>query len=497
MTSQVNPPGPSFSGRSGALDTARETLSKPVVLALFIVCATQPYGLALGPLLIGPYRLILALVGPVLLIQWLSGRYGRMQIPDFLILGYATWILVALAANGQFNRVVEWGGSQFIDTFFAYLLGRASIRTKQDFYFFARVLLWVLLFLMPFAVLESAAGIVILIRLAEAIPLVEAFGIVTLEYPPRLGLLRAQTGSVHPILYGVLCSMGFSFGLLGLAHAPGKPGFGKRLIMTSGSYVGTFFSLSSGAFAAVGVQGILMLWNWALSKWKARWKVLGWGFVVAYIIVDFVAARPPALVFGRLISFSGSTAWNRYMIWQFGSAEVMRNPIFGMGIFSDWARAPWMPASIDNQWLQQAMRFGLVGIGLLMGAYIYILYRLIRIDFSNNPEMDAIRKAFVFTLIALLISYGTVAAWHIQWSLLLFLLGATVWIFSSPPEAHGAEPGEQDGAGQDGARQDGARQDGDGRRRSTQHTRGDDGPKYSRFPTKKREETPKSRPKRR
>lgn len=474
MTSQVNPPGPSFSGQSGALGLARETLSKPVVLALFVACATQPYGLAIGPLLIGPYRLILALVGPVLMIQWLSGRYGSMKIPDFLILGYATWILVALAANGQFNRMVEWGGSQFIDTFFAYLLGRASIRTKQDFYFFARVLLWVLLFLMPFAVLESAAGIVILIRLAEAIPLVEAFGIVTLEYPPRLGLLRAQTGAVHPILYGVLCSMGFSFGLLGLAHAPGKPGFGKRLMMTSGSYIGTFFSLSSGAFAAAGVQGALMLWNWLLRKWKARWKVLGWGFVVVYIIVDFVAARPPALVFGRLISFSGSTAWNRYMIWQFGSSEVMRNPIFGMGIFSEWQRAPWMPASIDNQWLQQAMRFGLVGIGLLMGAYIYILYRLIRIDFSNNPEMDAIRKAFVFTLIGLLISYGTVAAWHIQWSLLLFLLGATVWIFSAPPEAHGAGPDEQAGAE-------------DGRRRGTQQTRRGDGPKYSRFPTKKRD----------
>ncbi|MEJ6391595.1 O-antigen ligase family protein [Gymnodinialimonas ulvae] len=477
MTSQVNPPGPSLPGRSGALNIARETLSKPVVLALFIACATQPYGLALGPLLIGPYRLVLLLIGPILMIQWLSGRYGRLLPPDFLVLGYATWVLVALAANGQMGRVVEWGGSQFIDTFFAYLLGRAAIRTKQDFYFFTRVFLWVLLFLLPFAILESAMGVVILIRLAEAIPLVEAFGIVTLEYPPRLGLLRAQTGAVHPILYGVMCAMGFSFGLLGLAHSPGKPGLFKRFAMTSGSYVGTFFSLSSGAFAAVGVQGLLMLWNWLLRKWKARWKVLGWGFVVAYIIVDFVAARPPALVFGRMISFSGSTAWNRYMIWQFGSAEVMRNPIFGMGIFSDWQRAPWMPSSIDNQWLQVAMRFGLVGIGLLMGAYIYILYKLIRIDFSNNPEMDAIRKAFVFTLIALLISYGTVAAWHIQWSILLLLLGATTWIFSTPPEAHGTDEDENAAPA-------------DGRRGATQHARPIDAPRYSRFPTQPRDKPP-------
>lgn len=488
MASQVNTTRPAFAGQTGVLATTRETLSRPVVLALFIVCATQPYGLMLGPLLIGPYRLVLALIGPILIIQWLSGRFGRLLPPDFLILGYATWVLVSLAANGQFNRLVEWGGSQFVDTFFAYLLGRAAIRTRQDFYFFTRVFLWMLLFLMPFAILESALGMVILIRIAESLPMVDAFTAVTLEYPPRLGLLRAQTGSAHPILYGVLCSMGFSFGLLGLAHSPGKPGFGKRLLMTSGSYVGTFFSLSSGAFVAAGIQGALMLWNWVLRNWRARWRFLGGAIFLTYIFVDFVAARPPALVFGRMISFSGSTSWNRYLIWQFGSDEVMRNPIFGMGIFSEWQRAPWMSSSIDNQWLQLAMRFGLVGIGLLMAAYAYILYRLIRIDFSKNPEMGAIRDAVVFTLIALLISYSTVAAWHIQWSLLMLLLGATTWIFTTPMEEHAKGNGETDcpGAGRHGGTRY-ARA-----RPSAQHTPTTTPSKYRRFPTRKHDGPPRS-----
>lgn len=431
MKSNADPLGRLPPARTGTLAVAREVLSRPVILALFLVCATQPYGLEIGSLLIGPYRLILLLMGPILALQWLSGRFGRLLVPDFLILGYAIWMLISLAANGQTTRLVEWGGSQFIDTFFAYLLGRATIRTRRDFYFFARVLLWVLLFLLPFAILESTMGMVFLIRVFQGLPMVDAFDIIVGHHPPRMGLLRAQTGAVHPILYGILCSMGFSFGLLGLAHAPGRPSFGKRLLFSAGSYLGTFFSLSSGAFAATGIQGLLMLWNWILRNWRQRWRVLAGGFALFYLLVALVSVRPPALVLGRLISFSPSTAWNRYMIWEFGSAEVMRHPIFGMGFFIEWQRAPWMPLSIDNQWLLTTMRFGLVGIGLFIGAFAYVLYRMIRMDFSGDREMGAIRDSFVFTIIALLIAYGTVAAWHIQWSLLLLLLGGSTWIFTT------------------------------------------------------------------
>lgn len=479
MTSQVNPTGLSLSGRSGARDVARETLSKPVVLALFIACATQPYGLELGPLLIGPYRLILLLVGPFLMLQWISGRYGRMLLPDFMILGYALWILVCLAANGQASRIPEWGASQFIDTFFAYLLGRATIRNRHDFYFFTRIFLWVLIFLLPFAFLESTTGRVILINVFDALPMVEAFDIVVGHHEPRLGLLRAQTGAAHPILYGILCAMAFSFGLLGLAHSPGKPSLYKRAILSVGSYMGTFFSLSAGAFAPAGIQGLLMLYNWFLRKWRQRWYVLAGGFAVFYIIVSLVSIRPPALVLGRLIAFSPSTAWNRYMIWQFGSQEVMRNPIFGMGIFTEWQRAAWMPSSIDNEWLMTAMRFGLVGITLIIGAFAYILFRLMKRDFSSNPEMTAIRDSFVFTLIAMLIAYGTVAAWNIQWSLLLLLLGGSAWIYTSPPAAYHGTEMEDDTS--DAA---------SGQRRGQPHARASEAPRYSRFPTQPRDKPP-------
>lgn len=481
MTSNADPLGRLSSARTGTLATSREVLSRPVILALFLVCATQPYGLEVGSLLIGPYRLILLLIGPILTLQWLLGRFGRWLLPDFLILGYALWILVCLAANGQSGRIIEWGGALFIDTFFAYLLGRAAIRNRRDFYFFTRVLLYVLLFLLPFAILESTQNLVILIPLVEGLPMVRPFDIVVGHHPPRLGLLRAQTGAVHPIAYGVTCSMGFSFGLAALAYAPGRPGLGKRLILSVGSYMGTFFSLSAGAIISILIQGGLIIWNWTLRGWRQRWYALAAGCLVFYIIVAIVSARPPALTLARMVAFSPSTAWNRYMIWQFGSAEVARNPIFGMGNFVEWQRAPWMPPSIDNEWLLTAMRFGLVGIGLIMGAFAYVLYRLIRKNFSTDPGMGAIRDAFVFTLISLLIAYGTVAAWNIQWSLLLVLLGGATWIFTT-------EAGTRPEAAADAAED--PDNDTPGRRRASRHTQQAQidaredrtaAPKYSRF----------------
>jgi hypothetical protein len=419
----------------------RDALSRPVLLALFLVCATQPYSLELGTLLIGPYRLILLIVGPILAIQWLMGRFGRPVLTDFLIFGYAIWMLVCLAANGQVDMITEWGASQVIDTLFAYLLGRAAIRNREDFYFFTRVLLWVLIFLLPFAIVESTTGRVILIQLFGALPMIDTFDILVGHHDARLGLLRAQASAAHPILYGILCATAFSFGLLGLAHSPGKPSFIKRGMLSVGSYMGAFFSLSSGAFVAAGVQGLLMLYNWMLRNWRARWWALAGGFAVFYIITAMVSIRPPALVLARLVAFSPSTAWNRYMIWEFGSAEVARNPIFGMGNFLDWQRAPWMPLSVDNEWLLVAMRFGLLGFALIMGTFAYTLFRLMRRNFSSNREMGAIRDAFVFTLISQLIAYGTVAAWQIQWSLLLVLVGGSAWIFTTAPSTDaGTDP---------------------------------------------------------
>lgn len=413
--------------------SAGATLSHPVMLALFLLTATQPYSLLLGPLLMGPYRLVLLIFALPLLAGWISGRYGRFVLPDFLVLGYVFWVGVSLAANGQGSRLVEYAGGELIDTFVAYLLGRAAVRNKEDLYFFIRAFLILLLLLLPFAVLESTRGMMILQDLYRNLPSIKPFNPTTLTYPSRMGLLRAQTTINHPILYGVFCSIGFSFALVGLRYAGGGMSLLQRMIMVAGSAGGTFFSLSAGAFASLLVQVGLIAWNTILAKVDKRWKIFGMLVAAVYVFLDIAASRPPLVVMSRVVAFSPSTAWNRYQIWVFGTAEVGRHPIFGKGLFIDWVRQPWMPPSIDNYWLLIAMRFGLPGVLFLLVAYLYICTRLVRMNFSPDPEMSAIRYAFVFTFSGVFISLATVSMWHVTYSLVLLVIGAAVWVFNEPP----------------------------------------------------------------
>jgi len=406
---------------------APAALSSPLLIVLLMVTLTQPYYFLVGPLVIGPYRLLLLIVAIPLLVNWVQGKYGRILLPDVLLLIYTFWIPVSMAVNGQ-GGIPSFFGTQFLDVFVAYVLGRAVVRNKEDFFFFAKAFLLLLLVLLPFAILESVMGKMIIQETFRGLPNLSVHRPTTLNYPPRLGLRRAMTAFDHPIIFGMLCSIGVSLALVGLKHAPKDGALPRRLGLVTGSLGGTFFSLSSGAFVSAMIQLGLMAWDRVLTLFKARWYLLT-GLVIAfYVLVAAVSARPPLLVLGRMISFSGSTAWNRYMIWQFGTDEVMRHPIFGMGVFTDWVRASWMPLSVDNYWLLIAMRFGLVGIALVVGMWLVLAWRLGRRDFSRDPALSEIRKAYLFTFMGLFLALGTVAVWSTSAAMLYIFAGSAVWL---------------------------------------------------------------------
>ena len=406
------------------------SLSHPVMLVLFLLTMTQPYLFKIGPVVMGPYRLVLVILAIPLLLNWVRGKYGGFVAADFLLLGHILWIAVSLAANGQSGRIFEFTSSQFFEIFIAYLLGRAAIRNREDFYFFTKVFLGVLLFLLPFAILESTQGLMLLQDTFRNLPGIKTFDSITVKYPPRMGMRRAMTTLNHPIIFGVTCSMAFSLAIVGLRYAAGGTSLISRLFWSAGSAGGTFFSLSAGALTGLALQLALIGWDTLLKGYRNRWKLLGAISVIIYIFLDIVAVRPPLVVLARYVAFSSSTSWNRYMIWQYGTAEVGRNPIFGMGLFTDWVRSPWMPPSVDNHWLLQAMRWGLTGCALLLGMYFYILVRLIRVDLKHDPEAAAIRKAMAFIFIGLFFQMGTVLVWQFTQSLLFVMLGGSVWLFN-------------------------------------------------------------------
>lgn len=418
---------------SRSTKTLNESLSMPIVLGLFVFSITQPYLFNFGGFIMAPYRLLLLIMLVPLGINWLSGKYDGFILPDFLVIGHCLWMPISMIVNGQASQMPVYVSSQFIDIVGGYLLGRAAFRTKEDLVFFTRCLVIVLAILLPFAVIESIGKVMVLNDIAQKLPLVEPHKRTTLAYPPRFGMQRAQTATPHPILYGITSAMVFSLVWMVLPHAknPVKGVFG-RLLRLGGSLGGSFFALSSGGWLNIIMQIGLMSYNKIFKAILARWKLLLWGFIAFYIFLIFYSERPPFVVLSRLVALDQETAFYRFLIYEYGSAEVARHPIFGMGLFTDYIHPPWMIPSVDNHWLLQAMRWGFPGFLTLLIAAFYPIAKLSLKNFQGDRALSDMRYAMAFVMLPFYVSMATVAVWNIQYSLIMMMMGASVWLIKHP-----------------------------------------------------------------
>ena len=93
----------------------------------------------------------------------------------------------------------------------------------------------------------------------------------------------------------------------------------------------TFLSLSSAPLIAAGLQIAGLGWN-GLTRWlPGRWWVLIGLSGIALLMIQLVY---PGGVVGLIIdnfAFDPATGESRVIIFEYGSAEVARNPIFGIG----------------------------------------------------------------------------------------------------------------------------------------------------------------------
>ena len=117
------------------------------------------------------------------------------------------------------------------------------------------------------------------------------------------------------------------------------------------------------------MQTGLIGWEVLTRGIRARWRLLSLGCVLAYFSIDLLSNRTPFHVIVTYLTFNVQTGYNRILIWQYGSAEVLRHPIFGIGL-GDWERPAWMSSSMDNFWLVIAVRYGLPAFILICRAVI-------------------------------------------------------------------------------------------------------------------------------
>jgi hypothetical protein len=395
-----------------------EALTAPRILLIFIVALLLPASFSLGGLTMPLYRIVLiALIVPLTL-RWLNDKAHPVNAVDCLVIGYIVWAGLAIYVNHGGGRIV-FIGSTILDQFGAYLVGRTLIRHAADHRLFFKYVFGALLILLPFALLEMTT------RLSPIHDLVGLFATPGSRHggAARLGFFRAHTVFPHPILFGIFCSLA----LANLFYVYR----GQVVKRWTGMFLATFMtatSLSSAPLIGVGLQLAAIAWDYLSRILPGRWVLIALVAGLALLVVELAA---PGGVLGLLLdrlAFSTISSWARLEVFEYGAAEVLRNPFFGIG-FNDWVRPFWRKDSVDNFFLVVAMRHGIPALVLLLGAVLLHLLLVALSTYRATAHVDY-RIGYLISWTALIFMMASVFIWGALSVFILTFLGAGAWFYS-------------------------------------------------------------------
>ena len=319
---------------------ATPAATAPLLLALFLAALLLPLNFSLGSLSLTPSRVVLLVAFVPLVFRWLTGAAGRVTTGDVLIALHCLWVGLALIALHGPDRI-PYAGITIIEIFGSYLMGRLLVRNATDYRMHFRNVLIALVLLAPFVLAEMLTTRLVLSEILRSVAPTH-MKLQTDADQMRMGFYRAQAVLEHPILWGVFCSL-----TIANAFYIWRERFFRSVILTGFATGMTFTSLSSGPLLAAAIQLGIIGWGWITRN---AWWVLISLVVLGYVVIDLISNRSPVQVLITYLTFNSGSAYWRLHIWTYGSAEVLRHPLFGIGL-NDWARPSWMWHRLGRQFL--------------------------------------------------------------------------------------------------------------------------------------------------
>lgn len=401
-----------------------QSVRLPMPVVFFLLTVITPISFSVGPLNLTPTRLVLLALITKLTIDLLRGKFGPVMLVDVMFFMHVIWVAIAMTVNNP-DRVIEFAGSTGVEFIGAYLIGRGYIRDQATFLRLTRMLVFIMIFLLPFAVIESVFNRALILEFWDKVPGVHAIGNFFMD--KRWGLDRAQVILHHPILFGLFASSPLSLCFIGLK---GVYSDFTRIMFSLVILSCVVLSLSGGSFMSIAMQMILIIWAFVFSFTKARWLILLGFACFCYVVVDLLSNRTPIMVFLEYATFSAHTAYFRTIIFDLGMDSVWAHPIFGIGL-NDWEHPTWMSGSMDNYWLVMAVRYGFPGFLLVAFPYAWALWKIARKDFDQDLILWQLRRAWVFTFFGLSLTLTTVHIWSTVYAYIFFLFGSGMWLLTA------------------------------------------------------------------
>ena len=393
----------------------------PVALVIVSFLAPSELSLYLAGLRLPLHRVVLLAAFPLALMALLSGK-ARPRLFDLLFGAYACWTAFVFWLHSGYQGFV-FGGSLALESFGAFIVARAYIRSRTQF-------------LASFKLLMTVVAVAGLIALPEMLlgkhfahdALQQMTGyVVQRGIEVRARLTRAYGTFDHPIHLGV-----FNASVLALAWYTAES-HAQRMQRVAIVMLATLTSLSSAPFLCIGLQVAMMLWERVTRPIPSRVAVSVAIVVGLYIGASLVMTRSPLNFIATGLTLDPWTGFYRLMIWEYGLQNVWANPWIGIGQ-NDWVRADWMTAAtVDSMWLVIMMQQGLPGF-LLVASAIVLLCRGVarRVRRTKDGLERRIGRGWIMSLVALSLLACTVHLWNSVYAYLFFFLGAAGWMADPP-----------------------------------------------------------------
>ncbi len=400
------------------------------VILLYLLLIPQQFNPTVADVYLSPYRVFL-LGATLYLFAGTLRQSLRFVWPDLLVILAMGWIwLASYMSSGSVTTSLIMGGSHTVDMGLAYFLARAGIQTPNDMRRFLVLVAPGVAFVSAVIVIESVSRTLILQPLASAVTGMP----MPIRYEVRMGLVRGAASFPHPILAGI-----FVASFLPVYLLSGLRGWPKVLGVAAS--VGGIFTMSSAAMLGVVVGGALAIYDWLTERiGNLTWRVFLFFAAMLYALVELTSNSGFYNLLTRFASLNTASAYNRVLIWQYGTGNIARHPWFGIG-YSDWVRPDWMHSgSFDHFWLIMALRFGIPETFFLLAATLIALVMVAARSRQMVPHDARLLRGVAISLGVFALGVSSVSLWMSALAWFFMLLGLTVSLASQPVERNVPAP---------------------------------------------------------
>lgn len=414
----------------------------PILVVSYACLLPREFTIMIEGAALFPYRFALILMLPFCIAR-LSSSPVRPSLVDACVGFAAVWFVVSLMVTTSYEAGMVSGVSYAIDYAGAYLLGRASIRTAEDLRLMLRYLLPGMALLVLVLAVESVSHRMLLRPLlADLLNTPDPY----IYYRIRFGLLRAMGPFPHPILGGV-----FLAGLIPLAWYLSHTARTRIVGCLLG--LGAIFTVSS--TAVLGMVIAIGLITMDVVQRITRFPIFALGAIMLALMAIAVSVVSETGLISFIIrnfTFDTGSGYYRMIIWSYGGAEAMANPVFGIGM-RDWARPEGMVSdSVDAYWLVETMVHGFPMLAALAMTTLGVLIAVFQTQKFRHPADRDAGKAMMIFITVVIFSGFTVHLWESinSWAALMLGCGmslatqarvapAPVWRTANPEKRAMAE----------------------------------------------------------